>query len=93
VRRSACAAPPIGRARWTLALLAGAMVRLTDHDALSTETIRRQFAENKPKPWLKKMWCIPKVDAEFVARMEYVLDLYAEEPRRVNTVTFSMSPY
>jgi hypothetical protein len=24
------------------------------------------------------MWCIPKVDAEYVARMEDVLDLYAE---------------
>jgi len=26
------------------------------------------------------MWCIPKVDAEYVARMEDVLDLYAEQP-------------
>jgi hypothetical protein len=26
------------------------------------------------------MWCIPKVDAEFVAKMEDVLDLYAEAP-------------
>jgi transposase len=77
---TACASPPSGRARWTLALLAGEMVRLTDHDSLSTETIRRRLAENKLKPWQKKMWCIPKVDAEFVARMEDVLDLYAEEP-------------
>jgi transposase len=77
---TACAAPPRGRARWTLALLAGEMVRLTEHDSLPTETIRRRLAENKLKPWQKKMWCIPKVDAEFVARMEEVLDLYAEEP-------------
>ena len=77
---TARAAPPTGRARWTLALLAGEMVRLTQHDSLSTETIRRRLAENKLKPWQKKMWCIPKVDAEFVARMEDVLDLYAEEP-------------
>ena len=77
---TACAAPPAGRARWTLALLAGEMVRLTDHASLSTETVRRRLAENKLKPWQKKMWCIPKVDAEFVARMEDVLDLYAEEP-------------
>ena len=34
------------------------------------------------KPWQKKMWCIPKVDAEFVARMEDVLELYAEPPDR-----------
>ncbi len=26
------------------------------------------------------MWCIPRVDAEFVARMEDVLELYAETP-------------
>jgi len=26
------------------------------------------------------MWCIPQVDAQYVARMEDVLDLYAEEP-------------
>src|SRR5258708_4960960 len=77
---TACAAPPTGRARWTLALLAGEMVRLTSHDSLSTETIRRRLAENQLKPWQKKMWCIPKVDAEFVARMEDVLDLYAETP-------------
>ena len=77
---TACAAPPSGQARWTLALLAGEMVRLTSHDSVSTETIRRRLEENKLKPWQKKMWCIPKIDAEFVARMEDVLDLYAEEP-------------
>ena len=26
------------------------------------------------------MWCIPQVDGEYVARMEDVLDLYAEAP-------------
>ena len=35
--------PPEGRARWTLELLAGAMVKLTDHDSLSRETVRRRF--------------------------------------------------
>jgi transposase len=76
----ACSAPPAGRARWTLSLLAGEMVRLTQHRSLSPETIRRRLAENELKPWLKKMWCIPKVDPEFVARMEDVLELYAEPP-------------
>ena len=42
--------------------------------------IGRRLAEMELKPWQKKMWCIPKVDAEFVARMEDVLDLYAEPP-------------
>jgi transposase len=77
---TACSSPPTGRARWTLELLADAMVRLTKHTSLSSETVRRRLAENQLKPWLKKMWCIPKVDAEFVARMEDVLELYAETP-------------
>ena len=36
------------------------------------------------KPWQKDMWCIPKVDAESVARMEDGLDLCAEQldPKR-----------
>jgi transposase len=76
----ACSAPPPGRARWTLELLADEMVRLTDHDELSPETVRRRLAENHLKPWRKDMWCIPKVDGEYVARMEDVLDLYAETP-------------
>jgi transposase len=77
---TACSKPPQGRARWTLELLAGALVRLTDHAGLSRETVRRRLAENDLKPWRKDMWCIPQVDAEYVARMENVLDLYAEAP-------------
>src|SRR5918911_1212294 len=77
---TACSSPPAGRARWTLELLAGEMVRLTDHDSLSRETVRRRLAENELKPWRQKMWCVPKIDGEYVARMEDVLDLYAEPP-------------
>ena len=77
---TACSKPPAGRARWTLELLAGEMVKLTEHEELSRETVRRGLAENDLKPWRKDMWCIPQVDAEYVARMEDVLDLYAEEP-------------
>jgi hypothetical protein len=32
------------------------------------------------KPWQEKMWCIPTVNPEYVARMEDVLALYAEPP-------------
>src|SRR5271167_4742995 len=90
---TACSSPPEGRARWTLELLAGAMVKLTDHDSLSRETVRRRLAENHLKPWQKDMWCIPKVDAEYVARMEDVLDLYGEtpDPKRP-VVCFDESP-
>jgi len=90
---TACATPPAGRARWTLELLAGAMVKLTDHDSLSGETVRRRLAENDLKPWRKDMWCIPQVDGEYVARMENVLDLYAEAPDlKRPVVCFDESP-
>jgi transposase len=75
---TACSRPPAGRARWTLELLADALVKLTAHDSLSRETVRRRLAENNLKPWRRDMWCIPRVDADYVARMEDVLDLYAE---------------
>src|SRR4051794_24724887 len=65
------------------------MVRLTEHESLSRETVRRRLTENalKPwrekialKPWREKMWCVPKIDGGYVARMEDVPDLYAEPP-------------
>ena len=80
---TACSSPPEGRACWTLDLLAGEMVRLTEHDGISRDTVRRRLAENEIKPWRKDMWCIPQVDAEYVARMEDVLDLCAEAPGRL----------
>ena len=76
----ACSKPPSGQARWTLDLLAGEMVRLTVHETLSGDTVGRRLAEMELKPWREKMWCIPTVNAEYVARMEDVLDLYAEAP-------------
>jgi len=76
----ACSDPPEGRARWTLQLLAGAVVEQTELESLSCETVRRRMEENELKPWLHKMWCIPKFDLDFVAKMEDVLDLYAEAP-------------
>jgi transposase len=90
---TACSRPPAGRARWTLELLAGEFVRLTEHSSLSRETVRRRLAENHLKPWRKEMWCIPQVDAEYVARMEDVLDLYGERPDpKRPVVCFDESP-
>jgi len=90
---TACSSPPKGRKRWTLDLLAGAMVRLTRHEGLSRETVRRRLAEDDLKPWRRDMWCIPQVDGTHVARMEDVLDLYAEEPDPSHPVVcFDESP-
>lgn len=90
---TACSAPPEGQAHWTLELLAGEMVRLTDHETLSRATVGRRLNENDLKPWQQKMWCVPKVDSEYVARMEDVLDLYAAppDPKRP-VVCFDESP-
>jgi hypothetical protein len=84
---------PTGRARWTLELLADALVKLTPHESLSRETVRRRLAENHLKPWRKDMWCIPQINADYVARMEDVLDLYAgaPDPKRP-VVCFDESP-
>ncbi|MGY4568193.1 transposase [Bradyrhizobium sp. USDA 3256] len=90
---TACAAPPNGRARWTLDLLAGALVKLTEHKSLSREAVRRRLAENDLKPWRRDMWCIPQIDGEYVARMEDVLDLYAAVPdSKRPVVCFDESP-
>jgi transposase len=40
---NACTGPPEGRKRWTLNLLAGEMVKLTGHEELSSETVRRRL--------------------------------------------------
>lgn len=90
----ACSSPPAGRARWTLQLLADQVVQFVDHASISKATIGRRLAENEIKPWQKKMWCIPEVDAEFVERMEDVLDLYAEEHDPLRPVLcFDEKPY
>nr|WP_249163124.1 IS630 family transposase [Bradyrhizobium diazoefficiens] len=83
--------PPAGRARWTLELLADAIVKLMLHESLSRETVRRRLAENDLKPWRKDMWCIPQIDADYVARMEDVLDLYAEAPDLIRSGRWSAS--
>src|ERR1700722_6002245 len=90
---TACSSPPEGRARGTLELLPGEMVKRTEHAELSRETVRRRLKENQLKPWQQDMWCIPQVDGTYVARMEDVLDLCAEKPdRKRPVVCFDESP-
>jgi transposase len=74
----ACSKPPKGRCRWTLSLLGDQLVALSDIEAISHETIRKRLKENDLKPWQKKMWCIANLDAAYIARMEHILDLYAQ---------------
>ena len=76
----ACTTPPEGRSRWTLSLLSDNLIALTDLDSVSLETIRTRLKNNELKPWQRKMWCIGKMNAEYIAQMEDVLALYSEEP-------------
>lgn len=89
----ACSKPPSGQAHWTMELLAGELVRLTVHESLSGETVRRRLAEVAIKPWQKKMWCISALTPEYIARMEDVLELYAQAPDpRQPVVCFDETP-
>ncbi|QSJ14118.1 IS630 family transposase [Nostoc sp. UHCC 0702] len=75
---TACSNPPTGRVRWTMQLLADHLVSVGIVDSISDETVRQTLKKNEIKPWLKEQWCIPEVNAEYVLRMEDVLDLYNE---------------
>ena len=46
----ACSTPPAGRERWTLRLLAEALVRLEVVDAVSHETVRRTLQQTPSSP-------------------------------------------
>jgi hypothetical protein len=52
----------------------------------SREAIRRRLHQKELKPWQRKMWCIAKVDGEYIAWMKDVLDLCAEQPDRNHPV-------
>ena len=89
----ACSDPPEGCARWTLKLLADALLEVIEHQSVSRDTVRRRLDDNDLKPWQQKMWCIANIDGEYIARMEDLLDLYAEphDPKRP-VVCFDESP-
>ncbi|MEM7347654.1 MAG: IS630 family transposase [Chloroflexota bacterium] len=72
-----CRKPPLGHARWTLRLLADQMVELGFIEQISYETVRQTPKKNELQPWRKKCWVIPpQANAEFVWRMETLLEVY-----------------
>jgi transposase len=93
---TACSRPPAGRARWTLELLADELVRITEHDSICRETVRRRLAENDLKPWRKDMWCIPQVDGQFAARaacMRDLTDVHFPKASRIRVVLDNLSTH
>ncbi|HEX4372051.1 MAG TPA: IS630 family transposase [Puia sp.] len=72
-----CSEPPKGFAKWSLRLLADKMVELKYVESITHVTVRKCFKKNELKPWKVKGWVIPpEKNSEFVANMEFVLDVY-----------------
>jgi len=66
-------------------LLADRLVVLGVVENISDETVRRTLKKNELKPHLRKCWVIPpQQNADFVAHMEDVLDVYERpyDPKR-----------
>lgn len=71
-----CSDPPEGFDRWTLELLKERIEKDKITDSICKDSIRIILQEHDLKPWQQEMWCVPKLDAEYVSRMEAVLDVY-----------------
>ena len=72
----ACTDPPEGCARWTLELLCEHAVKHGFVESGQQERSLAVAAGTRPQAVAKKMWCVPKLDAEFRERMEDILTLY-----------------
>ncbi|MBU8900949.1 IS630 family transposase [Corallococcus sp. M34] len=88
-----CSNPPEGYARWPLKLLVREVVGRGIVPRVGGETVRELLKRHDLKPWREKRWCVPKLDAQYVQRMEDVLRLY-EKPfsRREPVVCFDERP-
>jgi transposase len=71
---------PMGKARWTLRLLAEHCMENKYIVSISHSAIGDMLNTNQVKPHLSKYWCIPKEnDAYFVTCMEDILGIYKRE--------------
>lgn len=90
----ACTDAPEGRKRSSVRLLADQLVELNVCDTISRETVRRTLKKNETKPWRRKQGCFSQIGADFIWRMEAILDLYAQpyDPLRP-VISFDETPY
>lgn len=65
-------------AKWDCQELARQLVTEGVVESISVDTVRRILDDHRIKPWRHHMWLSPKVprDADFVARVQEVSDLY-----------------
>jgi hypothetical protein len=68
-----CSPPRAGQARWSVRLIAEEAAKRKLAPPVSRETIRILLQNHALKPWCKKIWCIAKLNSEYIARKEDVL--------------------
>ena len=80
----ACQNPPAGAAKWTVKLLTEELIVLLQNEStdgvqtVSRSAVGKALQRNDLRPHLNEYWCIPpEEDANFVAAMEDVLDVYS----------------
>jgi len=56
--------------------IADKLIQLNVIDYITDTTVCEVMKKNEIKPWQVKEWCIPKANAEYVAKMEDILDVY-----------------
>jgi len=71
-----CTDPPEGQSRWTIRLITEETINRGMIPQIGRETVRILLKTHDIKPWREKMWCIPKLNQEYIDRMEDLLDLY-----------------
>jgi DNA-binding response OmpR family regulator len=64
-----CGSAPERRARWSVRLIAEEAVKRKLAQQVGRETIRILLQTHELKPWREKMWCVAKLNKEYVARM------------------------
>src|SRR5271155_5606831 len=79
--KMACERPdPCGRSlsQWDCQQIADQLTRQGLVASIGRESVRLRLKRNRLKPWRYKMWLSAKVprDADFVARVEHIRDLY-----------------
>jgi transposase len=72
-----CSDPQDGFDRWTLDLVRDRILASQVTDRISRESIRLILKEHDLKPWQQASWCVPRIDTQYIERMEALLDLYA----------------
>jgi len=79
-----CSDPPEAFDRWTLELIRENVLAKGIIKKVSTESIRLILKEHDLKPWQQQSWCVPRLDDEFIQKMEDVLDVY-EKPEKAGS--------